>query len=69
MISKLDLKDLKQNSKVSRKRFGKVSTYIVVNRTTGGTHFWVRDTQYGNDSFYDENFDLTTPNWFIRDFY
>ncbi len=34
-------------------------TYVVVNLTAGRTHFWIRRKEFGNDGFYDENWDLS----------
>ncbi len=66
MITKSDLANLKEGSRVSRKLGNKVLTYVVKDRTQGGKHFWVCEERYGNDGFYDENFDLTTPSWSIH---
>lgn len=66
MITKSDLANLKEGSRVSRKIGSKVLTYVVTYRTRGGEHFWVRQERFHKDSFYDENYDLTTPSWSIH---
>lgn len=65
MISEKDRLNLKDGDIVSRTFRGTTTNYIITATTLGMKHFWVRDVQWGDDGFYDENCDLTEPKWSV----
>lgn len=65
MITDKERLALKEGDVVSRKFRGKTTNYVVVGTTIGMQYFWLRDVQWGEDGFYDENYDLTEPKWSV----
>jgi hypothetical protein len=67
-MKKTALDKLKNGDIVSRKYRGTITRHVVTSRTNSGTHFWVRDLKWGDDGYYDENYDLTEPKWFAVEY-
>jgi len=65
MISKQDRLNLKHGDIVGRKFRGVITNYVITATTASRQYFWVRDVQWGDDGFYDENHDLTEPKWSV----
>jgi len=65
MISKKDRLNLAHGDIVQRTFRGTVTKYVIAGITNSREHFWVRNLQWGNDGWYDENHDLTEPKWSV----
>jgi len=65
MISKQDRLNLKDGDIVSRSFRGITTNYVITATTLNKQYFWVRDVQWGDDGFHDENHDLTEPKWSV----
>lgn len=65
MISTQDRLNLKDGDIVSRSSRGVITNYVIISTTPSKQCFWVRDVQWGDDGFYDENHDLTEPKWSV----